>query len=167
MNIYQVSRRARTVAALFLVGVAPTTDLLFAQPSRNFLQRAFESASFAGQPLLSPVAPGFSLAVAGRELDVQRTSQANVARLTAAGIPLQFELRYERQAGIDLYRIRHASGTQLRGEQVRFEWRFPDAYNESMTFDTGALQGQPLFLPNGKVPDNQFTNWGSLFYNRE
>ena len=35
-----------------------------------------------------------------------------------------------------------------------------------MTFDTGALQGQPLFLPDGKVPDNQFTNWGSLFYNR-
>jgi len=36
-----------------------------------------------------------------------------------------------------------------------------------MTFDTGALQGQPLFLPDGKVPDNQFTNWGSLFYNGE
>jgi hypothetical protein len=116
---------------------------------------------------LRPLAPGLSLTVASRELDVQRTSQANVARLTAAGIPLQFELRYERQAGIDLYRIRHASGTELRGEQVRFEWRFPEAYNESMTFDTGVLQGQPLYLPDGKVPDNQFTNWGSLFYNRE
>jgi len=36
-----------------------------------------------------------------------------------------------------------------------------------MTLDTGALQGQPLHLPDGKVPDNQFTNWGSLFYSRE
>lgn len=166
MDIYPVSRSARTSAA-FLLGLVLTPGPLPAQPSRNFLQRAFESASFAEQPLLGPLAPGFSLTVASRELDVQRTSQANVARLTAAGIPLQFELRYERQESIDLYRIRHASGSELRGEQVRFEWRFPDAYNESMTFDTGALQGQPLYLPDGKVPDNQFTNWGSLFYNRE
>lgn len=80
---------------------------------------------------------------------------------------MRFELRYERQAGIDLYRLRQAPGSELRAEQVRFDWRFPEAYNESMTFDTGALQGQPLYLPDGKVPDNQFTNWGSLFYNRE
>ena len=31
---------------------------------------------------------------------------------------------HERQAGIDLYRITHVPGTELRGEQVRFEWRF-------------------------------------------
>src|SRR5947207_119936 len=165
MNIYDVSRRARTLAAL-LLGLALGPGPLHAQPSRNFLQRAFETAS-GEQPLLGQQAPGFSLTVASRELDVQRTSQANVARLIAAGIPLQFELRYERQAGIDLYRIRHAPGAELRGEQVRFDWRFPEAYNESMTFDAGALQGQPLYLPDGKVPDNQFTNWGSLFYNRE
>jgi hypothetical protein len=133
---------------------------LSAQTPRNFLRRAFETASRGDQPLLSPLAPGFSLTVASRELDVQRTSQANVVRLTAEGIPLQFEARYERQAGIDLYRIRHAPGTELRGEQVRFEWRFPEACNESMTFDTGALQGQPLYLPDGRVPDNQFTELG-------
>jgi hypothetical protein len=119
------------------------------------------------QPLLGPSAPDFNLIVAARELEVQKTKEANVARLTIAGIPLQFELRYERQAGIDLYRIRHAPGSEIRGEQVRFDWRFPETYNESMTFDTGALQGQPLYLPDGKVPDNQFTNWGTLFYNRE
>src|SRR5262249_49432956 len=134
---------------------------------RNFLRRAFETPASIDQPLLSPLAPGFSLMVAGRELDVQRTSQANVARLIAPEVPLQLELRHERQEGIDTYRIKHASGRELRGEQVRFEWRFPESYNESMTFDTGALQGQPLYLPDGKVPDNQFTNWGSLFYNRE
>src|SRR2546426_8951476 len=157
MNIHHVSRRARDLAAL-LLGLVLTPGPLPAQAPRNFLQRAFENAFPGAQPLLSPLAPGVSLTVASRELDVQRTSQANVVRLTAAGIPLQFELRYERQAGIDLYRIRHASGTELRGEQVRFEWRFPEAYNESMTFDTGALQGQLLYLPDGKVPDNQFTN---------
>jgi hypothetical protein len=166
MNIHDVSRSVRTLAAIGL-SLASAPGPLLAQPTRNFLHRAFETASSGDQPLLSPLAPGFSLTVASRELDVQPTSQANVVRLIAAGIPLQFEMRYERQAGIDLYRIRQASGAELRGEQVRFEWRFPDAFNESMTFDTGALQGQPLFLPDGKVPDNQFTNWGSLFYNRE
>src|SRR5438128_2741177 len=166
MSIHHVSGRARALAAL-LFGLVLAPGPLPSRPSRNFLQRAFETTYPGEQPLLSPLAPGFSLTIASRELDVQRTSQANVVRLTAAGIPLQFELRYERQAGIDLYRIRHVSGTELRGEQVRFDWRFPEAYNESMTFHTGALQGQPLYLPDGKVPDNQFTNWGSLFYNRE
>jgi hypothetical protein len=105
--------------------------------------------------------------VASREFIVERTGEANVARLTLEGIPLRFELRYERQEGIDLYRLRHAPDSELRAEHVRLDFRFPEAYNESMTFDTGALQGQPLYLPDGKVPDNHFTNWGSLYYNRE
>jgi len=150
-----------------LLSIMLSTGPLLAQPQKSFLQRAFGAASAGGQGLLSPLAPGFSLTVASREFDVKPASDANIKQLTIAGIPVRFELRYEHLAGIDLYRIRHAPGSELRGEQVRFEWRFPDAYNESMTFDTGALQGQPLYLPDGKVPDNQFTNWGSLFYNRE
>ena len=138
-----------------------------AQPPQNFLQRAFGTATPDDQPLLRPPAPGLSLTIASRELEVQRTGRTNAVRLTVAGIPLLFELRHERQSGIDLYRLRHAPGSALRGEQVRFDWRFPEAFNESMTFDTGALQGQPLHLPDGKVPDNHFTNWGTLFYNRE
>jgi len=140
---------------------------LGAQTGPTFLHRAFGDAPGGEQPLLGPQAPGFSLMVAGREFEVRRTGQPHTAALTLEGIPVRFEARHERQAGIDLYRIRHAPGSEPRGEQVRFEWRFPEAYNESMTFDTGALQGQPLYLPDGKVPDNQFTNWGSLFYNRE
>jgi hypothetical protein len=151
---------------ILLAGILLAAARLPAQ-SRNFLHRAFGDASLGEQPLLGSTAPGFNILVASRELDVQRTSQPNVARLSVAGIPLRFELRYERQAGIDLYRIRHAPDSELRGEHVRFDWRFPEAFNESMTFDTGALQGQPLFLPDGKVPDNHFTNWGSLYYNRE
>ena len=150
-----VNALTRSILAAF-----GTLSLLCAQSPANFLQRAFGTSSPGGQPLLSPLAPGFNLTVASREFDVGRTGQANLASLTVAGIPLRFEVRYERQAGIDLYRFRHAPGSELRGEQVRFDWSFPEAYNESMTFDTGALQGQPLFLPNGKVPDNQFTNWG-------
>ena len=105
--------------------------------------------------------------VASREFDVQRTAQADTARLTIGDIPVRFTLQHERQAGIDLYRLRHAPDSELRGEHIRFTWTFQAAYNESMTLDTGALQGQPLYLPDGRIPDNQFTNWGSLFYNRE
>ena len=138
-----------------------------AQSPRSFLQRAFGTASTGGQPLLGPLAPGLSLTIASRDPEVQPTTEKDTVLLTLAGIPLRFELRHERQSGIDLYRLRHAAGSELRGEHVRLDWRFPEAYNESMTFDTGALQGQPLHLPDGTIPDNQFTNWGSLFYSRE
>src|SRR5262245_50380757 len=144
-----------------------TAGVLSAQSSKNILQRAFPTAPPDRQPLLGPLAPGFSLMVAGRGLDVQPSNEPSSARLTVPGIPLQLEVHYERRADIDLYRIRHAPGSEIRAEQVRFDWRFSEAYNESMTFDTGALQGQPLYLPDGKVPDNHFTNWGSLFYNRD
>jgi hypothetical protein len=165
MNLI-VRRLASSLVALAL-GLVLVPLPVPSQIFRNFLQKAFETGSSGERALLGVDAPGFSLTIASRELEVHSTAQPNVARLTVSGIPLQLEMRYERQQGIDLYRIRHVSGSELRAEQVRFEWRFPDAYNESMTFDTGALQGQPLYLPDGTVPDNQFTNWGSLFYNRE
>ncbi|HYL35845.1 MAG TPA: hypothetical protein VEV17_08045, partial [Bryobacteraceae bacterium] len=115
-----------------LLGVVLGPAPLPAQSPRNLLQRAFGEASPDEHPLLSPLAPGFSLTIAAREFEVQRTGQANVARLTLTGIPLRFEVRYGRQAAIDLYRVRPVPGSEARGEQVRFEWRFPDDYNESM-----------------------------------
>lgn len=151
---------------MLVLSLSLASGLLPAQSPRNFLQRAFGTASPEDQPLLGPMAPGFELLVASREFEVQATGQANVARLKLPGIPLRFELRHERQAGIDLYRLRPAPDSESRGEQVRFTWTFPPNYNESMTLDTGALQGQPLYLPDEQIPDNQFTNWGSLFYNR-
>ncbi len=153
--------------ATLLPGLLIGVGLLPAQTMANFLQRAFGPASPEEHPVLSALAPGFNLTIANREFEVERTARPDAVRLTLPGIPLRFELRYERLAGIDLYRLRHARDSELRGEQVRFDFRFTESYNESMTFDTGALQGQPLFLPDGKVPDNQFTNWGSFFYNRE
>ena len=140
---------------------------LTAQRAENWLERALAAASADSQPLLSSAAPEFSLLLAGREVEVLRTADPNVARLRIGDIPVRLELRHERQSAIDLYRIRHAADSEIRAEQLRFTWTFPAAYNESMTFDAGALQGQPLYLPDGKIPDNQFTNWGSLFYNRD
>jgi hypothetical protein len=40
------------------------------------------------------------------------------------------------------------------------------AYNESMTLDAGALEGHPLYLPNGTMPPASGLDWGTLFYNR-
>lgn len=153
-------------SGIYLLSLALAGIPLPAQSPGNFLQRAFGTAAPGDEPLLSQLAPVFSL-TASRQLEVQPAAGANAARLTIPEIPLVFELRRERRAGVDLYRLRHARGSELRGEHVRFDWRFPEAFNESMTFDTGALQGQPLFLPDGKIPDNHFTNWGTLFYNRE
>ena len=41
------------------------------------------------------------------------------------------------------------------------------AYNESMTLDADALEGHPLYLPDGTIPPAHHLNWGTLFYNRE
>ena len=139
---------------------------LSAQNSNSLLRRAFPGSTGSGSPLLDPAAPDFSILIASRELQVE-AAEPDVARLSIGDIPLRLEMRYERQSGIELYRIRHAPDSELRAEHIRFTWTFPASYNESMTFDAGALQGQPLYLPNGKTPDNQFTNWGSLFYSRE
>jgi hypothetical protein len=40
------------------------------------------------------------------------------------------------------------------------------AYNESMTLDADALEGHPLYLPDGTIPPASGLNWGTLFYNR-
>ena len=117
--------------------------------------------------MLSSVAPRFGINVASRAVKAAEHIEGGIVPLKIDGNPVKLQLEYERQQGIDLYRIRHAPDSPLRGEQVRVSWSFSQGYNESMTVDTGALQGQPLFLPNGKVPDNQFTNWGTLFYHRE
>lgn len=146
------------VASLLLAAMP-----LMAQAPVNFVQKVFGTGG--DQPMLGREAPEFTLSLASREFSVERTG--DTARLTIPDIPVRFEMRHERQSGIDLYRLRHAKDSEPRGEQIRSGWSFPAGFNDSMTLDTGALQGQPLYLPDGKVPDNQFTNWGSLFYHRE
>ena len=117
--------------------------------------------------MLSSVAPRFGFNVASRAVKTAGPAEGGIIPLEVDDIPVKLQLQYEREQGIDLYRIRHAPDSRLRGEQVRVSWSFSQGYNESMSVDAGALQGQPLFLPNGKVPDNHFTNWGTLFYHRD
>ncbi len=139
---------------------------LTAQPSRNFLQSILGTAAAGEQPMLSADAPRFSFAVANRAVRPGGPRVGNVVPLDVDGNPVRLELEYVRRGDIDVYRIRHAPNSPLRGEQVKVSWTLPRGWNESMTLDAGALQGQPLYLPNGNVPDNQFTNWGTIFYHR-
>src|ERR1043165_1555023 len=111
-------RSLKVAALLLLPGLAP--GLQGAPAPKNFLQRVYGVDDRARQPVLSSMAPGFSLTVAGRELDVQRAGESATARLSVPGIPLRLQMTYERQGDIDLYRIRHAADAELRGEQVRF-----------------------------------------------
>lgn len=152
--------------AVGILGLLLAGRPVAAQAPRNFVQQVFGRSEAATAPMLGGNAPGFTLLIASQELKVERTARPDVVTLGLDGIPSRFEMHHEQWAGIDQYRIRQAPGSPLRGEHIRFTWDFPESYNESMTFDTGALQGQPLHLPDGKVPDNQFTNWGSLFYDR-
>ena len=152
---------------LLLMSLLLGTAVSHAQQPRNFLQNILGTKPVDEQPMLSSVAPRFGINVASRAVKAAEHIEGGVVPLEIDGNPVKLQLQYERQQGIDLYRIRHAPDSPLRGEQVRVSWSFSQGYNESMTVDTGALQGQPLFLPNGKVPDNHFTNWGTLFYHRQ
>ncbi|MCW5976919.1 MAG: discoidin domain-containing protein [Bryobacteraceae bacterium] len=137
------------------------------QPPGNFLQRVFGASTVDEQPLLSPAAPAFTFGVENLEFQVAKDPSGQSARLTIPDVLLALEVSRRRQGGIDLYTIRPTPETARQGEQIKLTWTFPESYNESMTLDAGALQGQPLHLPDGRMPDNHFTNWGSLFYNRE
>ena len=158
---------ARLLVCLTILASGMGSGVASAQSPRNLLQRVPGAAPVEDQPMRSAAAPPFALQLANRDLSAVGTGAEGALRLAAPGIPVVFELRSERRDGIDLYRLRPTAETARRGEQVKFTWTFPESYNESMTLDAGALQGQPLFLPDGKVPDNQFTNWGSLFYDRQ
>ncbi len=152
-------RRGRNLLPLALIGVVVVSAVSHAQQPRNFLQNILGTKPVDEQPMLSSVAPRFGINVASRAVKAAEHIEGGIVPLKIDGNPVKLQLQYERQQGIDLYRIRHAPDSPLRGEQVRVSWSFSQGYNESMTVDTGALQGQPLFLPNGKVPDNHFTNW--------
>ena len=160
-------RSERIPLRLLLIGLLLGTAVSHAQQPRNFLQNILGTKPVHEQPLLSAVAPRFGFNVASRAVKPAGPADGGIIPLEVDGIPVKLQLQYDRQQGIDLYRIRHAPDSPLRGEQVRVSWSFSQGFNESMSVDAGALQGQPLFLPNGKVPDNHFTNWGTLFYHRE
>lgn len=89
----------------------------------------------------------------------------NGRELLSVNTGIRLAASHERRGAIDLYRLRLARGSPIRGEQVRLKLTFSADGNDSMTLNTAALQGQPLYLLDGKIPDNQFTKWGSLSLN--
>jgi len=146
--------------ALLLAGTA------WAQGGRGFLRAAFEADGADRSLLLSPDMPGLSLLLANRQAAVKERS-AGHATLAAPESEAALAATLSRQGPFEYCRIRPAPNTSLAAEELKLVWSFPMAYNESMTLDADALQGHPLYLPDGAIPPASFLNWGTLFYNRE
>jgi hypothetical protein len=143
------------------------TSAAWAQAGRGFLTAAFAAAGQQERGLLlSPDMPRLSLLLANRPAAAtQRTGHQ--ATLTAPASEMVLEARLSREGAFEFCRIRPAAGSPLVPEELKLVWGFPMAYNESMTLDADALQGHPLYLPDGAIPPGNFLSWGTLFYNRE
>jgi hypothetical protein len=134
------------------------------QPAPNFLQQAFGVHALDKRPLLSPQFPSLSLLLANRKVEIQTRSRADEAVMFAPGSDTVLIARFTHEGPFDICRIRHQAGTPIASEELKLIWAFPMEFNESMTLDAGALQGHPLYLPDGTVPPAHFLNWGTLFY---
>ncbi len=135
------------------------------QAGTNFLQDAFGREGLSANPLLSAEFPRVSLLFANRAVQVEGKSPGE-ATLRAPGSEAVMVAHLEHQGALEFCRIRHQPGSPIPPEELKLVWGFPMEFNESMTLDAGALQGHPLYLPDGTVPPAHFVNWGTLFYNR-
>ena len=157
--------RARLLwSALFFWSSCLSPAAEQAQP--NILQEAFGVRPADSSTLLSPQFPSLSLLLVNRKVEVQARRRADEAVLRAAGSETMLIARFAREGPFEMCRIRHEPGTPTSSEELKLIWAFPMAFNESMTLDAGALQGHPLYLPDGTIPPAHFLNWGSLFYDR-
>lgn len=137
----------------------------WAQGGQSFLRGAFATNQADHGLLLSPDMPRLALLLANRPVAVtaRRSGEATLAA-PDSGAPL--EARLEREGPFEYCRIRPAPDSSAAPEELKLVWSFPMEYNESMTLDAGALQGHPLYLPDGAIPPAHHLNWGTLFYNR-
>ena len=157
---FEPMTRSLLCAALLLLPCA------WAQGERNLLQAAFAAAGADTSLLLSPDMPGLSLLLANRQATVRE--RASGAAALGRRIPkCSLVARLSREGPFEYCRIRPAPGSPLAPEELKLVWGFPMAYNESMTLDADALEGHPLYLPDGTIPPAHYLNWGTLFYNRE
>ncbi|HKW96539.1 MAG TPA: N,N-dimethylformamidase beta subunit family domain-containing protein [Bryobacteraceae bacterium] len=154
----------RRTAKLFfaLIFVLPA----FAETPANLLQQAFGVRSLNESPLLSKEFPSVSLLLVNHAVEVKKRRGVNDAELRAEGSEAILLAHFAHEGAFDICRIRHKSGTPVPADELKLIWSFPMAYNESMTLDAGALEGHPLYLPDGSVPPAHFLNWGTLFYDR-
>jgi len=144
-----------------LCSLSPAAD-----QSPNFLQEAFGAQPLDKSPLLSPQFPSLSLLLVNRKVEVQSRRGANEAILHAPGSDITLVAHLAREGQFDFCRIRPDAATPIASEELKLIWALPMAFNESMTLDAGALQGHPLYLPDGTIPPAHFLNWGTLFYDR-
>lgn len=151
---------ANLAVCLLLAAVAP------AQGERDFLRAAFAGGSADSSLLLSPDMPHLALLLGNRAVTVKGRGEGD-AILVAPDSELTLQARLSRQGAFEFCRIRPAAGSFLAAEELKLEWEFPMQYNESMTLDADALEGHPLYLPDGTIPPAHYLNWGTLFYNRE
>jgi hypothetical protein len=110
--------------------------------------------------------PELALMLGNRPATLTPLSEAE-ATLRAPASEVTLQARFSREGPLEFCRIRPAPGSFLAPEELKLEWAFPMAYNESMTLDADALEGHPLYLPDSTIPPAHYINWGTLFYNRE
>jgi len=137
----------------------------WAQGERSFLSAAFATDREDRGLLLSSDMPRLSLLLSNRQAEVKQRGTRQ-ATLAAPASEVLLEARLLREGPFEFCRIRPAPGSSLAPEELKLVWSFTMAYNESMTLDAGALQGHPLYLPDGTIPPANFLNWGTLFYSR-
>lgn len=150
-----------TVCPVLLLATAA-----WAQGGPGFLSAEFPAVQEDRTLLLSPDMPRLSLLLANRQAEVKQWRDGQVS-LAAPASEVLLEARLSREGPFEYCRIRSGPGATLAPEELKLVWSFPMAYNESMTVDASALQGHPLYLPDGTIPAANFLNWGTLFYNRE
>jgi hypothetical protein len=129
------------------------------------LSGAFASDQAGPGLLLSPDMPRLTLTLGNRPAEV-KAHRNGIATLVAPDSEVALEARLSREGPFEYCRIRHASDSPLASEELKLLWSFSMAYNESMTLDADALEGHPLYLPDGTIPPASGLNWGTLFYNR-
>src|SRR5262249_51798031 len=110
--------------------------------------------------------PRLELMLANRPIAVMARRNGG-ATLTAPDSEASLDARLARAGPFEYCRIRPAPDSRLVAEELKLVWSFPTAYNESMTLDADAIEGHPLYLPDGTIPPAHHLNWGTLFYNRE
>jgi hypothetical protein len=141
-------------------GILPAAD----PAPANILQEAF--GTNPDSPLLSPKFASVSLHLVNIPVKVDARPGPGEVVLRAPGSKAVLRARFAHEGEFDVCRIRPEPGSPLPADELKLIWAFPMEYNESMTLDAGALEGHPLYLPDGTIPPAHHLNWGTLVYDR-
>ncbi len=154
----------RALAVCFLSFGSCCTLRATNHPPEGILQQAFGIRR--DSPLLHPKFPSVSLMLVNIPVKVAARRGPDEVVLRAPGSQAVMRAQFSHQGEFDVCRIRPEPGSPLPADELKLIWAFPMEYNESMTLDAGALEGHPLYLPDGTIPPAHHLNWGTLFYDR-